>query len=130
LIIDKTLIRSHRYHEFNNRTNPTTTRRQAPSKIKSPNKLLEELQRKERLKAQSRAQWGGSLDKQQIRILNTIGIAELSSGEIAHEMGLKSKSGSFKESLSDLIKQGKIEYTMPENPKSRLQKYRLKSRHP
>ena len=98
-----------------------------PNEINPPNKLLEELRRKDQLKAQSGAQskdqsgaeWGDGLDKQQSRILDTIG-SELSSGEIAHEMGLKSKSGSFKESLSELIKQGKIEYTLPETPKSRL----------
>jgi len=108
-----------------------------PNEINPPNKLLEELRRKDQVKAQSRAQskvqsgaqWGDGLDKQQSRILDAIGLSELSSGEIVHEMGLKSKSGSFKESLSELIKQGEIEYTIPENPKSRLQKYRLKSRH-
>jgi len=107
------------------------------SNINPSSKLLEELRRKDLLKAQSRAQskdqwraqWEG-LDRQQTRILDAIGLSELSSGEIAHKMGLKTKSGSFKESLSELTKQGRIEYTIPENPKSRLQKYRLKTKRP
>lgn len=40
-------------------------------------------------------------------------------------LGLKERSVSFKRTLKDLLEKGMIEYTFPEKPRSRLQKYRI-----
>jgi predicted HTH transcriptional regulator len=50
---------------------------------------------------------------------------ELSAESLSQILGLKSKSGAFKRSLQALLNDGKIEFTIPEKPTSRLQKYRL-----
>jgi len=51
-----------------------------------------------------------------------------SANELVAALGLKSKTGAFKRSLQDLIEQSIIEYTNPEKPGSRMQKYRLTSK--
>ena len=67
------------------------------------------------------AQSGAQSDE----ILLQLKMVPLSAGKIAFSIGLKSKSGAFKRSLQELLNKGLIEYTIPENPGSRLQKYRL-----
>ena len=49
----------------------------------------------------------------------------LSASELAVVLGLETKTGAFKRSIKDLLERGLIEYTIPEKPQSRLQKYRL-----
>ena len=51
-----------------------------------------------------------------------------SANDLVAALGLKSKTGAFKRSLQDLIEQSIIEYTNPEKPNSRMQKYRLTSK--
>jgi ATP-dependent DNA helicase RecG len=49
----------------------------------------------------------------------------LSAFELSHVLGLETKTGAFKRSIKALLAQGLIEYTLPEKPNSRLQKYQL-----
>jgi len=45
--------------------------------------------------------------------------------ELVVALHLKSKTGSLKRTVNDLLSRGVIEYTIPNNPTTRLQKYRL-----
>jgi hypothetical protein len=48
-----------------------------------------------------------------------------SRSEIAAAIGHKSISSSIRQAVADLMAAGLMEYTVPEKPNSRLQKYRL-----
>ena len=50
----------------------------------------------------------------------------LSKSEIANKLGLKSVTGYFNRIIRSMLAEGLIEYTIPEKPNSRLQKYKLK----
>ena len=50
----------------------------------------------------------------------------LSRAEISVKLGYKSVSGHMLRALRELLTEGLIEFTIPEKPNSRLQKYRLK----
>ncbi len=52
----------------------------------------------------------------------------LSSSEIAIALGHKNLSGNIRKALPRLIKAGLLQYTIPDKPRSRLQKYRLTDR--
>lgn len=67
--------------------------------------------------AQSRAQ--------SEQILHILAMSPLSMLEIVHELKLKSKTGSLKRTVNELLTENYIEYTIPGKPNSRLQKYRL-----
>jgi ATP-dependent DNA helicase RecG len=75
--------------------------------------------------AESRAQSGAQSGAQSERVLLALTDCPLSSQEIALILDLESKSGSLKRSLKQLLEEGLVEYTIPEKPNSRLQKYRL-----
>ena len=45
--------------------------------------------------------------------------------ELVAALGLKSKTGSLKRAVSELLASGIIEYILSDKPNSRLQKYRL-----
>jgi hypothetical protein len=51
--------------------------------------------------------------------------APASRSEIAAAIGHKSITGSLRQALADLMAAGFAEYTIPQKPNSRLQKYRL-----
>jgi len=77
-------------------------------------------------RAQSRAQSGAQSGAQSIDVLTELfSEGEVSASELATKLGLKSKTGAFKRTLQNLLEDNQIEYTIPENPNSRLQKYRL-----
>ena len=59
------------------------------------------------------------------RILLACAETPLSSAEIVAALGHKQLSGNLRKALPELRKAGFIEYTIPDKPKSRLQKYRL-----
>jgi len=76
----------------------------------------------ERTRAQSGAQSGA----QSKAILAALSDGALSASELVAMLGLESKTGAFKRAIKELMEQKQIEYTIPEKPNSRLQKYRLK----
>ncbi len=71
---------------------------------------------------ESGAQVEAQVDK---RILQVCAERPLSSAEIAEALGHKSLSGNVRKALPALRNTGLLEYTIPDKPKSRLQKYRL-----
>ena len=76
-------------------------------------------------KAQSKAQSNLEPGAQSQRILAALSDTSLSSQDIALLLDLESKSGALKRSLKQLLVQNLIEYTLPDKPNSRLQKYAL-----
>jgi ATP-dependent DNA helicase RecG len=63
-----------------------------------------------------------SLDRRVQALLKT---QALSKAEISTHLGQKEVSGQLNKVIRSLIAQGLIEYTLPDKPNSRLQKYRL-----
>jgi hypothetical protein len=60
-----------------------------------------------------------------IDILKACALQPLSSREIATVLGHKQLSGNMRKALPRLKNTGLLEYTIPDKPNSRLQKYRL-----
>ena len=69
---------------------------------------------------------GAQSGAQSLEILSILNSEDnLSSNELADLLNLKSKTGAFKRSLQALLEDKRVEYTIPDKPTSRLQKYRL-----
>jgi ATP-dependent DNA helicase RecG len=72
-----------------------------------------------------RAQSGAQSGAQSDRIILALSDSPLSAQELTKVLGLEGKTGAFKRAIKELLEQGIIEYTIPEKPTSRLQKYRI-----
>jgi len=75
--------------------------------------------------AESGVESGAQSGAQSKSILSSLSDGPLSASELLLQLGLESKTGSFKRAIKQLQKKGLIEYTIPEKPNSRLQKYKL-----
>ncbi len=75
--------------------------------------------------AQSWAQSDQTPQSQSVLICQMLEDQPLSASNLLHILGLNSKTGAFKRAIKELLEQGLIEYTIPDKPNSRLQKYRL-----
>jgi len=73
----------------------------------------------------SRAQSGAQSGAQSALILATLSKREQSAAEIAEALGLRSKTGSLKRAINELLARKLVEYTLPDRPTSRLQRYHL-----
>jgi ATP-dependent DNA helicase RecG len=58
--------------------------------------------------------------------MNVLAQDALSKSEIADKIGLKSVTGHLNRTIRTMLREGFLEYTIPEKPNSRLQKYKLK----
>lgn len=77
------------------------------------------------LVAQSRAQSRAQSGAQSGHALAALTGGPLSTVELAVALGLASRTGAIKRALGALVMRGLVEYTLPDRPTSRLQRYRL-----
>jgi ATP-dependent DNA helicase RecG len=82
-------------------------------------------QEKVQVGAQSKAHSRAQSEAQSERILIILSRSEASASELLSELGLKSKTGYLKRGIKRLMDENLMEYTIPDKPQSRLQKYRL-----
>jgi len=68
---------------------------------------------------------GAQSGAQSAIIVRALADGSLSAAELVDVLGIGSKTGAFKRAIKDLLDEGKIEYTLPDKPTSRLQKYQL-----
>lgn len=59
------------------------------------------------------------------QIIKALMQGPLSMNELVDVLQLKSKTGSLKRAISELLSENTIGHTIPDKPNSRLQKYRL-----
>ena len=88
-----------------------------------------ESQQKSRLKSQPESRPESRPESQpesiQEKVLRLLETGSFSKSEIARALGQKQISGQLKKVLLALAEEGRIEFTIPDKPNSRLQKYRL-----
>ncbi len=93
-------------------------------------KSIGEAQDKSELEAQVRLVFEaqdhfGDVAQVHLLILSTCSTSPLSSAEIAHALGHKQLSGNIRKAIPQLRIAELLQYTIPEKPNSRLQRYRL-----
>jgi len=81
-----------------------------------------------RTRAMGQAEVGAQSGAQSEQIMAALLKAPLSMNELVTTLGLKSKTGSLKRTVNELLADEFIEYTISDKPSSRLQKYRLTSK--
>lgn len=59
------------------------------------------------------------------RLLQILKSGALSKAEMSQRLGQKSVSGPLNQLVRTLLRSGKVAYTLPDKPNSRLQKYKL-----
>jgi predicted HTH transcriptional regulator len=69
--------------------------------------------------------WVESVGNLEDRIVSAVRKRSLSKSEIAFAVGKKTVDGQLHFAVRQMIQRGLIEYTLPDKPNSRLQKYRL-----
>jgi ATP-dependent DNA helicase RecG len=72
-----------------------------------------------------RSESGAQSGAQSELILQSLCDRPLSANELAEILRLENKTGAFKRTIKDLLDRDFVEYTIPDKPTSRLQKYRL-----
>jgi hypothetical protein len=77
-------------------------------------------------KAESR-QTEGRVEAESLlsKIVQSLAAEPLSKAEIASAIGKKKVDGQLNDSVRTLLGEGLVEYTLPDKPQSRLQRYRL-----
>jgi hypothetical protein len=82
------------------------------------------IDKKAESKAESQAESKAQLDMAE-EICNTLANGSKSKSIIANALGKKQVDGQLNSQIRKLLKDGRIEYTIPQKPNSRLQQYRL-----
>ncbi len=77
------------------------------------------------IRARAETRVGAQSGAQSVHALMALSNGDKSAREVAEAIGLRSKTGALKRTLNELLAGGLIEYTLPEKPSSRLQRYRL-----
>ena len=79
-----------------------------------------------RVESQPESQPESRPESLRVRVIRLIKDGALSKSEISNRLGQKVISGQLNKVLKFLIEEGIVEYTIPDKPNSRLQKYRIK----
>ena len=79
-----------------------------------------------RVEAESGQGEGIEAESLQEKVETVLSADALSKSEIAKKIGLKSVTGHLNRAIRSMLTEGLIEYTIPEKPNSRLQKYKMK----
>jgi ATP-dependent DNA helicase RecG len=64
-------------------------------------------------------------ESMEVRLLQILKAGALSKAEMSQKLGQKSVSGPLNQLVRTLLRSGKVAYTLPDKPNSRLQKYKL-----